>query len=193
MHMFGVLGWIVFGLIVGAIAKLLMPGRDPGGFIVTIVLGIVGALIGGFLGRALGWYARRRAGRIPDVARRRGRAARHLPDGHRRARPRLVRAAPVREAVRRTASRRRQGQPGYDFVIKRRCTVGRQDEADRTACKEARRISNVFGAPLSHSRKKRPACPLPQQGAAEPSARARERASCGERFTATCRDSTISR
>ena len=54
--MFGVLGWIVFGLIVGAVAKLLMPGRDPGGFIVTILLGIAGAVLGGFLGRALGWY-----------------------------------------------------------------------------------------------------------------------------------------
>jgi uncharacterized membrane protein YeaQ/YmgE (transglycosylase-associated protein family) len=54
--MFGVLGWIIFGLIVGAIAKLLMPGRDPGGFIVTMLLGIAGALLGGFLGRALGWY-----------------------------------------------------------------------------------------------------------------------------------------
>jgi len=54
--MFGVLGWIVFGLIVGVIAKLLMPGRDPGGFIVTMLLGIAGALVGGFLGRALGWY-----------------------------------------------------------------------------------------------------------------------------------------
>ena len=54
--MVGVLGWIVFGLIVGAIAKLLMPGRDPGGFIVTMALGIAGALVGGFLGRALGWY-----------------------------------------------------------------------------------------------------------------------------------------
>jgi len=54
--MFGVLGWILFGLVVGAIAKLLMPGRDPGGFIITILLGIAGALIGGFLGRALGWY-----------------------------------------------------------------------------------------------------------------------------------------
>jgi uncharacterized membrane protein YeaQ/YmgE (transglycosylase-associated protein family) len=51
-----VLGWIVFGLIVGAIAKLLMPGRDPGGFIVTMALGIAGAVVGGFLGRALGWY-----------------------------------------------------------------------------------------------------------------------------------------
>lgn len=54
--MFGVLGWIVFGLIVGAVAKLLMPGRDPGGFIITILLGIAGAVLGGFLGRALGWY-----------------------------------------------------------------------------------------------------------------------------------------
>jgi uncharacterized membrane protein YeaQ/YmgE (transglycosylase-associated protein family) len=54
--MFGVLGWIIFGLIVGAIAKLLMPGRDPGGFIVTMALGIAGALVGGFVGRALGWY-----------------------------------------------------------------------------------------------------------------------------------------
>ena len=50
----GILGWIVFGLVVGAIAKLLMPGRDPGGIIVTMVLGIVGALLGGFIGRALG-------------------------------------------------------------------------------------------------------------------------------------------
>ena len=54
--MFGVIGWIVFGLIVGIVAKLLMPGRDPGGFIVTVLLGIAGALLGGFLGRSLGWY-----------------------------------------------------------------------------------------------------------------------------------------
>jgi uncharacterized membrane protein YeaQ/YmgE (transglycosylase-associated protein family) len=54
--MFGVLGWIVFGLIVGAVAKLLMPGRDPGGIVVTSLLGIAGALLGGFLGRALGLY-----------------------------------------------------------------------------------------------------------------------------------------
>ena len=52
----GILGWIVFGLVVGAIAKLLMPGRDPGGIIVTMVLGIVGALLGGFVGQALGMY-----------------------------------------------------------------------------------------------------------------------------------------
>lgn len=54
--MFGIIGWIVFGLIVGAIAKLLMPGRDPGGIIVTMLLGIAGAVAGGYLGRALGWY-----------------------------------------------------------------------------------------------------------------------------------------
>ena len=51
-----VLGWIVFGLVVGIVAKLLMPGRDPGGFIVTMLLGVVGAMIGGFLGRAFGFY-----------------------------------------------------------------------------------------------------------------------------------------
>ena len=55
--MFGVLGWIVFGLVAGVIAKLIMPGRDPGGFIVTILLGIAGALVGGFLGRAMGLYS----------------------------------------------------------------------------------------------------------------------------------------
>lgn len=52
----GILSWILFGLVVGVIAKLLMPGRDPGGFIVTILLGIAGALVGGFAGRALGFY-----------------------------------------------------------------------------------------------------------------------------------------
>ena len=54
--MFGVIGWILFGLVVGIVAKLLMPGRDPGGFIVTTLLGIVGAVLGGFLGRSLGFY-----------------------------------------------------------------------------------------------------------------------------------------
>ena len=54
--MLSILGWVVFGLIVGAIAKLVMPGRDPGGLLVTIALGIAGALLGGFLGRLLGWY-----------------------------------------------------------------------------------------------------------------------------------------
>ena len=52
----GILSWILFGLVVGVIAKLMMPGRDPGGFIVTILLGIAGALFGGFIGRAMGFY-----------------------------------------------------------------------------------------------------------------------------------------
>jgi uncharacterized membrane protein YeaQ/YmgE (transglycosylase-associated protein family) len=51
-----ILSWIVFGLVIGFIAKLLMPGKDPGGFIVTILLGIAGALLGGFIGRAMGFY-----------------------------------------------------------------------------------------------------------------------------------------
>jgi uncharacterized membrane protein YeaQ/YmgE (transglycosylase-associated protein family) len=46
----------IFGLVVGALAKLLMPGRDPGGFIITAVIGMVGSLLGAFLGRALGMY-----------------------------------------------------------------------------------------------------------------------------------------
>ncbi|HUF41547.1 MAG TPA: GlsB/YeaQ/YmgE family stress response membrane protein [Verrucomicrobiae bacterium] len=54
--MFGIIGWIIFGLVVGVIGKLLMPGRDPGGFVITILLGIAGALLGGFLGRAFGLY-----------------------------------------------------------------------------------------------------------------------------------------
>jgi uncharacterized membrane protein YeaQ/YmgE (transglycosylase-associated protein family) len=52
----GILGWILFGLVVGALAKFLMPGRDGGGVLLTILLGIGGALLGGFLGRALGLY-----------------------------------------------------------------------------------------------------------------------------------------
>jgi len=54
--MMSVIGWIVFGLIVGIIAKFLMPGRDPGGFIITTLLGIAGALVGGYLGRLLNLY-----------------------------------------------------------------------------------------------------------------------------------------
>jgi uncharacterized membrane protein YeaQ/YmgE (transglycosylase-associated protein family) len=51
-----ILSWIVFGLVIGIIAKLLMPGKDPGGFIVTVLLGIAGALVGGFIGKAMGFY-----------------------------------------------------------------------------------------------------------------------------------------
>jgi uncharacterized membrane protein YeaQ/YmgE (transglycosylase-associated protein family) len=53
MHIFG---WIVFGLVVGVVAKFLMPGRDPGGFIITALLGMVGAVVGGFVGRMIGLY-----------------------------------------------------------------------------------------------------------------------------------------
>ena len=48
---------IVVGLVVGALAKLIMPGRDPGGILVTILLGIAGAVLASYLGRAMGWYA----------------------------------------------------------------------------------------------------------------------------------------
>ena len=51
-----ILGTLVIGLIVGVIAMLLMPGRDPGGCLITILLGIAGAFVAGFLGRAIGWY-----------------------------------------------------------------------------------------------------------------------------------------
>lgn len=50
----GILSWIGFGLIAGALAKLLMPGKDPGGIIITMLIGIAGALLGGFLGSLLG-------------------------------------------------------------------------------------------------------------------------------------------
>jgi uncharacterized membrane protein YeaQ/YmgE (transglycosylase-associated protein family) len=50
------LGWILFGFVVGLIARAVMPGRDPLGFIGTTVLGIVGALTAGWLGQAMGWY-----------------------------------------------------------------------------------------------------------------------------------------
>ena len=51
-----ILTMLIVGLIVGALAKLLMPGPDPGGIIVTIILGLAGSFIAGFIGRAVGWY-----------------------------------------------------------------------------------------------------------------------------------------
>ena len=54
MHL---LGTLIVGLVVGAIAKLLMPGKDPGGFVITMVLGVAGALLAGFLGRSVGLYS----------------------------------------------------------------------------------------------------------------------------------------
>ena len=50
------LGWIFIGVVAGVLGKLIMPGKDPGGFIVTILLGIAGALLAGFIGRAIGFY-----------------------------------------------------------------------------------------------------------------------------------------
>ena len=57
----GFLSWIFIGLVAGVLGKLIMPGKDPGGFIVTILLGIAGALFAGFLGQALGVYAQGQA------------------------------------------------------------------------------------------------------------------------------------
>ena len=54
--MISILGWMLFGLNVRIIPKLDLPGRDPGGFFVTMLIGIVGAVLGGFIGRAIGLY-----------------------------------------------------------------------------------------------------------------------------------------
>ncbi len=48
---------LIVGLVVGAIAKMLMPGKDPGGFIITMVIGVVGAMLAHFIGQGMGWYA----------------------------------------------------------------------------------------------------------------------------------------
>lgn len=56
MENYGIIGWIIIGGIAGGIAKLLMPGKDPGGCIVTVLLGVGGALLAGFLGQQVGWY-----------------------------------------------------------------------------------------------------------------------------------------
>ncbi|MFJ3205584.1 GlsB/YeaQ/YmgE family stress response membrane protein [Streptomyces sp. NPDC086989] len=49
----GIIGWVVLGLLAGIVAKVLMPGRDPGGFILTILIGVAGALLGGWLGKVI--------------------------------------------------------------------------------------------------------------------------------------------
>ena len=51
-----ILSWLLSGLIIGALAKFLMPGKDPGGFVVTILLGIAGAFVGSYVGQMIGWY-----------------------------------------------------------------------------------------------------------------------------------------
>lgn len=63
-----ILWMLIVGLVVGALAKLLMPGRDPGGIFITMLLGVAGALVAGFLGRSMGWYAENEsAGLIASV------------------------------------------------------------------------------------------------------------------------------
>lgn len=52
----GIIWTLLIGLVAGALAKLIMPGRDPGGILVTMLLGVAGAFVAGFLGRAMGWY-----------------------------------------------------------------------------------------------------------------------------------------
>lgn len=64
----GLLYTLIIGLIAGAVAKFLMPGKDPGGFIITIVLGVAGAFVGTWLGQVIGWYeAGAQAGFIASV------------------------------------------------------------------------------------------------------------------------------
>ena len=53
---YGIIAWIIIGGLAGGIAKLVMPGRDPGGCIVTVLLGIAGALLAGWIGKSVGWY-----------------------------------------------------------------------------------------------------------------------------------------
>ena len=65
--MFAIIGWIIFGLIAGVIAKAIMPGRDPGGAIVTILLGIAGSIVGGFIGRSLFYRADNDPGTIMSM------------------------------------------------------------------------------------------------------------------------------
>jgi len=65
--MFVIIGWIVFGLIAGVIAKALMPGKDPGGCIITILLGIAGSVIGGFIARAVFGYGSATHGDTRDL------------------------------------------------------------------------------------------------------------------------------
>lgn len=63
-----ILWMLIIGLVVGALAKLIMPGKDPGGILITMVIGVIGSLIAGFLGRSLGWYhAGQSAGFIASI------------------------------------------------------------------------------------------------------------------------------
>ena len=59
---YGFLGWIIIGGLAGMLARWIVPGREPGGCIVTILLGIAGALLAGFIGNSVGWYSQGQAG-----------------------------------------------------------------------------------------------------------------------------------
>lgn len=62
LETYGFFGWLLIGFLAGALAKFIIPGRDPGGCLVTVALGIAGALLMGFIGNALGWYTQGQAG-----------------------------------------------------------------------------------------------------------------------------------
>jgi uncharacterized membrane protein YeaQ/YmgE (transglycosylase-associated protein family) len=55
----GFFGWVLIGLVAGVLGKILMPGKDPGGFVVTILIGIAGALLAGFVAQSMGWTIER--------------------------------------------------------------------------------------------------------------------------------------
>ena len=91
---------LIVGLIVGAVAKLLMPGKDPGGVVITMLLGVAGSLVAGFLGRAFGWYHSGRAGQESSLRSSARCAAVYLPPG-------------ARPQANRLAAPRRRGRPEH--------------------------------------------------------------------------------
>ena len=77
----GIIWTLLIGLVIGAVAKLLMPGKDPGGIFITMAIGIAGSIVATYAGRAMGWYQEGQSARIHHVSDRGDRFARHLsPD-----------------------------------------------------------------------------------------------------------------
>ena len=108
-----ILWTIIIGLIVGALAKLVMPGKDPGGMIITILLGVVGAFVGTLVHRARAGAVRPRpGGRMDHVRHWRGHRPGYLSGGHRPARPRRL---------------IRDGSKGSESVESRSIDSGRSD------------------------------------------------------------------
>ena len=97
---YGIIGWIVIGLIAGGIAKLLMPGKDPGGCLITMLLGIAGALLAGFIGKSVGWYEQGEAAGFvaAECVAARGRLQRSWPCSRAREGPRAVHRRPDRHS-----------------------------------------------------------------------------------------------